>query len=45
MHILLHVAGHVEVDHMLHVGDVKASSCHCCGNDDRGLTALKAPEK
>ena len=45
MHILLHVAGHVEVDHMLHVGDVKASSGHCCGNDDRGLTALEAPER
>ena len=43
--ILLHVAGHVEVDHVLGVGDVKSSGSHCCGNDDRGLTALKAPEK
>ena len=39
--ILLHVAGHVKVDDMLHVGDVKTSRCHCCCNNDWRLTNLE----
>ena len=39
--ILLYVAGHVKVNHMLHIGNVETSSCHRrCDNDWR-LTNFK----
>ena len=39
--ILLHVAGHVKVEDMLHVGDVKTSRRYCCCNNDWRLTNLE----
>ena len=44
VHVLLYVAGHVEVDDVLDVGDVKAARRHSCGHDDRRLPNLK-PEQ
>ena len=43
MHVLLYVAGHVEVDDVLDVGDVEAPGRHRRGHDDRGLAGLEAP--
>ena len=41
VHILLNVTGHVKVDHVFHVGDVKTSRRYCCCNNDWRLTNLE----
>lgn len=41
MDVLLHVARHVEVDDVLHVGDVEATGGDGRGYDDRGLATLE----
>ena len=43
MHILLHVALHVKVDHMLHFGDVATSGSNRGPHDDWGLAAFEPP--
>ena len=44
MHILLHVAGIVKVDHMLHFGDVETSGSNRGPYDDWGLAAFERLE-
>ena len=39
--VLLHVPGQVEVDDVLHVGDVQTSGRHRRRHDDRGLPGLE----
>ena len=41
VNVLLHVAGHVEVDDMFHVGDVQTSGGHGCGHYDGGLATFE----
>ncbi len=43
MHILLRVAGHVKVDHMLHFGDVETSGSSRGPYYDWGLAAFEPP--
>ena len=45
MDVLLHVPGQVEVDDVLHVGDVQTSGRHRRRHDDRGLPGLESKLK
>ena len=41
VHVLLHIARHVKVDDVFHIGDVKTSRRYCCCNNDWRLTNLE----
>jgi len=44
VHVLLHIARHVKVDDVFHIGDVKTSRSYCCCNNDWRLTNLEPAE-
>ena len=42
VYVLLDVAGHVEVDDVLHTGDVKTPGSNSCSNYDGSLATFKS---
>ena len=44
MDVLLDVTGHVKVNDVLHIGDIKTSGSHCGRHNDGGLAGLEPTE-